>query len=426
MNNKQQLKFHTTMKKIFLIIAATIMVSTAAQSQVLTVKGKTREGKSINVQYTKGAGQDYIESVKYQLVDELKAENQKKQNSINDLQYQLNKANKRIDNLSDQLKKSGNSSQNTEMQEQLNQKQSEIDALNARIEALNKQLEATEQENSNLHRQLDSIKEVNRQLSLNKQRQGKSPLIGVEVGMGTVFMAANKLNNPWEKNGLTWNKQADIYFGTGRLMEGFPLSAEVGIGFRSLPMSAIIKEYEIENNQQVLDVDNMQFTPIYDFNDYTEKLTMNCVELPIRLCIGQPNKDKVSLYAKVGVTPSLILSSKLSSGGTYSKKGYYDDWNVTFEDIEELGFTSEAVEDSQTVTADTRFNLWANAAFGAYVPLSPSLFLNLGAKVDYPILKASSFQKDIKESITLPDGLTKYSGRMPIPNLQAGIVYTLN
>ena len=413
------------MKKIFLIIAATIMVSTAAQSQVLTVKGKTREGKSINVQYTKGAGQDYIESVKYQLVDELKAENQKLRNTNNDLQYQLNKANKKIDNLNEQLKNSGDSGKSDEMQEQLTQKQNEIDELNARIEALNKQLEAVEQDNSNLHNQLDSIKKVNRELSLNKQRRGKSPVIGVEVGMGSVLMAASKLNNPWEKNGLTWNKQADIYYGTGQLIDGFPLSAEIGIGFRSLPISAIVKEHEINDTPIVYDDENKPFRPLYSFYDYAEKLTSNCVELPIRLCIGQPNKDKASLYAKVGVTPSLILSSKLATNGSRSIKGEYTNWNVIFEDIEELGFTSEEVDDSQTVTADKTFNLWASAAFGAYVHLGSSLFFNVGAKVDYPILKANTFEKSSKEGITLPNGVTSYSGTMFIPNLQAGIVYTL-
>ena len=100
------------MKKLVLIIAATIMTTAAwAQSQLQTVKGKTKDGKSINVQYYKGTAQDFIESVKYQLVDELKADNKSKQNSINDLQSQLNKANKRIDNLNDQLKKAGNAGQ---------------------------------------------------------------------------------------------------------------------------------------------------------------------------------------------------------------------------------------------------------------------------------------------------------------------------
>lgn len=407
------------MKKIVLIIATALMATTAwAQSQQLqTVKGKTKDGKSINVQYYKGTAQDYIESVKYQVVDELKADNKNKQNSINDLQSQLNKANKRIENLTKQLNDSGNSEEVTNLNNQLNEKQSEIDQLNEQLNRLNEQLNASRAENEKLMRQIDSIKAVNLRLSQNKTRL-KHPVIGVEGSMGGVFLSKNSLNNPWEK-ALSWNKQAAIYFGTDRLAENIPLSIEVGVGFRSLPMKAIFDKHEPQNS--FADCDGDMYQP--RFYNCSERLTINCLEVPIRICIGQPNKNKVSLYTKLGVTPSFTFSAQLANG-TYTRQGYYPDWNVTFEDIDELNYFSNGGEDNSKATPSRRFNLWGNAAFGAYLPLSSSILFNVGAKLDYPILKTGTFDADGKDRL-LPDGLSIYDGRMFIPSLQAGLVYTL-
>lgn len=416
------------MKKLFLIIATTVMVSTAwAQSQIQTVKGKTKDGKSLTVQYYKGTMQDYIESVEFQLVDELKADNKNKQNSINDLQYQLNKANKTIDNLNTQLKKSGNSSEQVDaLNNQLEQKEGEINQLNEQLDELRAQLNKMKAENTKLQTELDSVKAANLLLGLKKDRPAKQkhPVIGVEASMGSVLLSSNSLNNPWEKT-LSWNKQAAIYFGTDRFAEAVPLSFEIGIGFRSLPLSAVIDKYEASDYLQP-DCDGDIHRPDYVFDNYTEKLTMSCLEVPVRFCIGQPSKDKVSVYAKIGVTPSFILSAKLANG-VYTKQGYYPKWHVTLENIEELGFFNNGGEGKIAVTPDRRFNLWANASLGAYIPLNSSLLFNVGAKLDYPILKTSSFKSESSatDKLPLPDGLLKYDSRLFIPNLQAGLVYTL-
>ena len=78
------------MKKILLTIAITLLVTVAwAQSQLTTVRGKTKDGKTIKVEYYQGTVEDYVESVKYQLVDELQAK-------VADLQTKLDAANKQI------------------------------------------------------------------------------------------------------------------------------------------------------------------------------------------------------------------------------------------------------------------------------------------------------------------------------------------
>ena len=58
------------MKKLFLILIVTAITSTAwSQSQLSTVRGKTKDGKTVKVEYYQGAVEDVIKSVKYQLVE---------------------------------------------------------------------------------------------------------------------------------------------------------------------------------------------------------------------------------------------------------------------------------------------------------------------------------------------------------------------
>ena len=408
------------MRKTILFIAATFMVAMAlGQSQQLqTIKGTTKDKKRIEVQYYKGAVQDYIESVNYQLVEELNADNKKKQNSINELQLQLNKANKQIDNLlKEQQKNSGDAGSIATLNEQLEEKQGEIDQLNGQVHDLNARLNAMQAENDRLRLQLDSIKAVNLQLGQGKGRQARTPVVGVEANMGTVILLPSNGLNPWE-GALSWNKQAAIYLGTAPLSGSLPVAIEAGVGFRSLPMAAKLDYYE--SGESYEDCDGACYRPIIE--NLSERLTMNCVEIPIRLCIGRPDKDKVSVYAKLGVSPSFLLSSRLANG-VYTRKGYYPSWNVTFEEIGELGFFDNGGEGSEAATPNRRFNLWGNAAFGAYVPLGSSLLFSVGVQLEYPFMTTGTFEPEA-DMLPFPDGLLKYDGRMLIPNLQAGLVYT--
>ena len=82
------------MKKLFLILVMTATAATAfAQSQLSTVRGKTKEGKTIKVDYYQGTVEDVIQSVKYQLVDELQAEVKSLQNQTKTLQGKVDEAN---------------------------------------------------------------------------------------------------------------------------------------------------------------------------------------------------------------------------------------------------------------------------------------------------------------------------------------------
>ena len=113
-----------------------LATTTWAQSQLTTVRGKTKDGKTIKVEYYKGNVEDYVESVKYQLVDELQAK-------VKELQGKLDAANKQLDILK---KPNGSGGNNAEIK-RLN---GEVEELSKALDNLQNQLVASELNNDSL------------------------------------------------------------------------------------------------------------------------------------------------------------------------------------------------------------------------------------------------------------------------------------
>ena len=525
------------MKKLFLILIMTATVATAwAQSQLSTVRGKTKEGKTIKVDYYKGTVEDVIQSVKYQLVDELQANVKDLQGKTKTLQTKLDAAEKQVKDLQKQLSGGGgNSGEEQRLRNQLSEKEKEvkklkndINSLNSQIEALqkddlsetvaslreqltekeatissvnkqvvklnadvvqlNKDKEALNQQIEMLSQQGDNTKEIQR---LNKQveekdtkirqldaqiarnefvidslkknkivvvptdkdqqiqelrtqiatkdatinnlrkdlancgkgiiKPAKTPVIGLEVGFGPAFPGSS-VAEPWAKE-VKSCLQADVYFGTARLSESFPISVEAGLGFRKFGMAARLNEYN--TTLDAVDADGDSYQAIYAFDGLEESLSLSYFDIPIRLCFGQPAKDRVTAYAKLGLTPSIKVGSTFEGKGKYSLKGYYPQWDVTIENVEPLGFGSDMDCYNGVEPEIKGFNLWGNVAFGAYVPFKGSpVVLNAGVKLDYPFMGFGSFNT----VNNLPDGkagLLQNGGKVIIPSVEVGLVYTL-
>lgn len=518
------------MKKLFLILLMTATVATAwAQSQLSTVRGKTKDGKTIKVDYYKGTVEDVIQSVKYQVVDEL-------QTKVNGLQTKLDAANKQVKDLQKRLESCGDINEINRLKKQLTEKENTIKSLNKDINALNKQLadcgkgddqseliaelrkQITENANTisslnsrvvglnkdvvqlnkdkeELRKQLDACggqtdcDEVRKQLT--KQLEGKenqikslnvqiakdkrvidslkqlvvvvpddglikelrkeivskdaqinqlnkdletcrkgvnhvakpvpTPVIGLEVGFGPAFPGSS-VSEPWAKE-IKSCLQADVYFGSARLSESFPVSVEAGLGIRKFGMAARLNEYA--TTLDAVDADGDSYKAIYAFDGLEESLSLTYFDIPIRLCFGQPAKERVTVYAKLGLTPSIKVASTFEGKGTYSLKGYYPQWDVTLENVEPLGFGSD-MDCYEGVEPEVGgFNLWGNLAFGAYVPFKGSpVVLNAGVKLDYPFMSIGT----IPTADKLPNGqsgLLQNGGKVVIPSIEVGLVYTL-
>ena len=364
------------MKKILLTIAVTMLVTSAwAQSQLTTVRGKTKDGKTIKVEYYQGTVEDYVESVKYQLVDELQAR-------VNELQGKPDAANKQIKDM-----KSGQSG-NAEVK-RLN---SEIDELNNALDNLQNQLVASELNNDSLVAAINKyetkVDDLEKKLVLASSKpvgcSKSSPVIGVIGGVGPVFIN-DKLDEGWSRD-FHWAKNVEVYFGTARMTKSFPFSIEAGLGLCTYKVSASSPACEITEN--IIDANGDNCQAIFNYSNRTESLSLLYLNIPIRACfISQPIKNNVSVYAKVGITPSVKMSSSFTGTGAYDLKGYYPQWDVTLENIPELGFGS-GMECYADVEPDLNsFIVWGNIAAGVYVPLGKlPLMLNAGVGLDISFL----------------------------------------
>ena len=173
------------------------------------------------------------------------------------------------------------------------------------------------------------------------------------------------------------------------------------------------------------DNDGDPFKAHYSFNDLEEKLGLTYLDIPVRLCVSQPLKDRVTVYAKAGLTPSFKIGSSFKGSGTYTLEGYYPQWDVTLNDVDVLGFGSD-LECYDAFQPEVKpFVLWGNLAFGAYVPFKESpVELNAGVKFDFPLTSfGAAANGDFipgTHAAVLSNG-----GKATIMSLELGVVYNL-
>lgn len=426
------------MKKI-LIFVLILSAGVLQAQQLSTLKGKTKDGKTLTVQYYQGTVEAYIESVKYQLIDELQANVKNLQSNVNDLQYRLDVANKQIKQLNKDLENCGSKDDCSALRNELAEKTEEAKMLSDRIVSLNVELKEAQDQRNRLQAQLDSIVASNltKEEKPSHDMPEKAPVIGLAGDLGLVLLG-NSITDSWGQD-ITWAKQAALYFGTARLAESFPISIEAGVGFRKFALSAhtiglLTNEYAMQD----IVFDN--YIGHFYYTRLNECLDLTYLDIPIRICIGQPAKDRVTAYFKLGITPSINISEKFVGEGTYTLTGYYPQWDVTLENIEELGFASDLDcyhhEDfagnkvDNVSTAIKKFNLWGNVALGACVPFKVvPIVLTAGVKVELPILPIGTLSvTDDELSLRLPNkhtGLLQGNGRVVIPSFELGLVYTL-
>lgn len=530
-------------KSLLIILLMTATLSVFAQSQLTTIRGKTKDGKTIKIDYYKGAAEDYIENVKYQVVDEL-------QSKVDVLQKELGRVNKSIEeqkktiaDLNGQimgLGQDGRSSDGSEVfMRQIAGKEAEIEmlkekaaALNLevqtlkdqiaklngqlydlnvqntalaaacnRLENINKSLEASsqkllennekqEQSNQKTDQQFDTqsvgvgaqakadenlalsekkafrdsliVKEetirllnatlaeanqrlVEQQKDCEKQmaaekdkvkamtRQEKASFVGLSVAAGPAFVCFSDLDAIWAKI-INMGGGSHFYYGTQRLAENFSVSMEIGAGVHWFKTDISIGACQktIENQT---DVDGNSYNALYSFSDMKEALSLTYFDIPVAICFGQPARDRITAYLSVGLMASIKVNGKFEGEGTYSLKGYYPQWDVTLENISELGFENN-VKGYEGVNPELKsFNLYGSMAFGTYIPIGclashshPSdVVLKAGLKCEGALLPLSSEKKTASDKafVSGKSNLLLGNPRVLIPMVELGFIYIL-
>ena len=280
-------------------------------------------------------------------------------------------------------------------------------------------------ERSSASKPEDSPQDVKNNTDLSADSTGqatKAPhVIGFEARMGHALYG-HTVNEGWDHD-VRFSEHAEVYYGTPRLAKLF--SVEAGVGATLFGMSASRPAYELILDGQS-DIDNDTYQAQYTYSDLSERLSLVYLDIPVRLCISWPDNKPVSVYGKIGLTPSVLLHSDFSGEGTYTQKGYYEDLQVTLEDIPELGFVTNANCYKADEKPDmSRFTLWGNLEAGAYVRCGKKspLQLNFGVKVDYPITPIGKAAK--VEALPEGAGLLFKGNRVIVPSVAVGLIYQI-
>jgi outer membrane murein-binding lipoprotein Lpp len=434
------------MKKLLFLFLMTAMVATTyAQTQLSTIRGKTKDGKRVKIEYYKGNVEDVIQSISYEAVDELQARVKQLRSELDEANKEVNRLNSASDN--DELKRlrkkvSDFEKESKSMRKQISDLNKDIKDLNSEIDQLRTganvdtaeiaHYKATLAEKERALNEMDGvvaacnvkIDQLSQEVKILKgiARPPASPVIGIEAGMGPAFIGKNA-SEPWAKD-VNWAKMVDIYFGTANLTESFPLSVEAGVGIRNFGLSASLAESSL--TVKANDADGDPAEAVYTFRNLAERLSLTYLDIPVRLCFGQPLKDRVVVYAKLGLTPSLKVASSFTGEGRYDLEGYYQQWDVTLDDIDELGYGEDLPCYEGYEPALKSFVLWGNVALGAYVPFKNSpIALNAGLKLDIPLTVLG----EAAASETFIPGthaaVLSQGGKAVIPSVELGLVYNL-
>lgn len=468
------------MKKLLLFILMTAAVSSVwAQSQLSTVRGKTKDGKTIKVEYIQGTVEDVVVSVSYQEVDELKAKNTTLEKSLNGAKSDLDKAKAERDKAKTDLDKTKKELEAekakhtatpsttpdpeiTRLNKLVEEKEAKIKELDANITTLGTRIDSLTDVNDKLKKRVSSVaiggdrvsndslnsviaenkrlktdlnnsqaqvktlqQEVIR-LSSNPAAGPKSPVIGLSAAFGPLFLTGDGMSDVWAKD-FTMGKSFALYFGTARLSESFPLSVEAGVGIGSYKLKAGFQNYETSVSNY-LDADGDACTAHYAFTDVNEELNLSYLNIPISLCFGQPVRGRVSAYFKLGLTPSIKIGSSFTGEGKYALNADYVEWGLHLDDIAHLGYGSgfDCYPDA-TQPELSSFVLWGNVGFGAYVPFGNSpVLLKAGAKLDMMLMSAG--ESTLNNSMSYnPNTCNLLVGgaKLLCPSVELGLVYSI-
>jgi hypothetical protein len=155
----------------------------------------------------------------------------------------------------------------------------------------------------------------------------------------------------------------------------------VGGGIRMVNYGAIASVYDQVYSAELTDEDGDDYVLSATFNGIEEDHHLTAIEIPLFFRYQHWLTNDIMLFGSTG--PVLIFPGSMESkftSGTLATEGYFPEWNVTIDDVAEMGFYERDIAgDGPQVDVNT--SLAWNLAFGAEYFLSKKL--NLFMTVSY-------------------------------------------
>jgi hypothetical protein len=104
----------------------------------------------------------------------------------------------------------------------------------------------------------------------------------------------------------------------------------------------------------LVDADGDRYDATYNASGVKESWEASYVEIPLAVKL-QLMAGKWTFYLKPGASYNLVASSSYTQKGTYSRSGYYPDYDITFDNLPTHGFYKNYKKESSSEPAFTDF-----------------------------------------------------------------------
>jgi hypothetical protein len=168
---------------------------------------------------------------------------------------------------------------------------------------------------------------------------------GFYLGIGT-GPSKTRINNEGKltESGLVATDGSSFF---GSIDAGYFFSGSFGLstGLSYSKYSTTLSLGQYANEYDTTDSENQHYKRQISGSSIIELQEIKTISIPFRLNIQIPFGKIVGLYFQTGVSLNFPTSKTYNSTGIFTYKGYYQTYNVTFEDIPYEGFKSNVNND---------------------------------------------------------------------------------
>lgn len=158
--------------------------------------------------------------------------------------------------------------------------------------------------------------------------------------------------------------------------------------------------------QQFKDIDNDNYTEYLTLTGVENNISPTFITVPALIEYGSTNITKIGFYVNLGMMYSFMVSDIYKPNGTYSTKGVYEQWGVTLEDIEELGFYSGKNLESNASFRKNNVSLLGGV--GITIPMSSAVIFKAGFVGNYGLADLGNNQANVPDLNSLSGDTYSY------------------
>ncbi len=158
-----------------------------------------------------------------------------------------------------------------------------------------------------------------------------------------------------------------------------------GVRLAKYQTAFTLSGYNNMSDSQIKDEDGDTYQPVLSVGELIDTRTISSLDIPFMLKFRM-GKGKVSFTLDMGVIYSMYSKANFNLEGSATRSGYYKDFNVTLEDIKELGFGTYNYGSGDSFDMELPANgLSGYAGLGFLFQLSPKVLMKIGTGVIYGI-----------------------------------------